>query len=126
MAQHINNGRTAEKLARRFLTDRGLTVVTTNYHCRYGELDLVMCQAELLIIVEIRYRQQTTFGGPIASIATAKQRKIAIATQHFLRHYPTYRDAPVRFDVVGLTGTLHTPDIDWITGAFTMDDLTDT
>jgi putative endonuclease len=126
LAQHIDNGRTAETLARHFLTERGLTVVTTNYRCRFGELDLVMRQAELLIIVEIRYRHQATFGGPIASISAAKQRKIAIATQHFIRRYPAYRDAPVRFDVVGLSGTLHKPDIHWITGAFTMDDLTDT
>jgi len=123
LAKHIDNGRIAEELALRFLINRGLTTVTTNYRCRYGELDLVMRDAQLLIVVEIRYRHRSEFGGPIASISPAKQRKIAIATQHFIRRYPAYRNAPVRFDVVGLTGTLHAPDIRWIAGAFTMDDL---
>ena len=123
MARHIDNGRVAEQLARRFLIDRGLTVVAANYRCRFGELDLVMHDAGRLVIVEIRYRSRTEFGGPIASISTAKQRKIVIATKYFIRNYPAYRNAPVRFDVVGLAGTLRAPDIRWITGAFTMDDL---
>lgn len=125
MAQHIDNGRTAEQLAHRFLIDRGLAAVTTNYRCRYGELDLVMRDGKLLVVVEIRYRCRATFGGPIASISAAKRRKIVIATQHFIRRYPAYRNVPVRFDVVGLAGTLSAPDIHWIAGAFTMDDLTD-
>jgi len=123
LAKHIDNGRIAEELALRFLINRGLIAVTTNYRCRYGELDLVMRDAQLLIVVEIRYRHRSEYGGPIASISPAKRRKIAIATQHFIHKYPAYRNAPVRFDVVGLTGTLLAPDIHWIAGAFTMDDL---
>lgn len=126
MAQHLDNGRIAEQLAHRFLLDRGLTTVTTNYRCRFGELDLIMRDARLLVIVEIRYRRQLTHGGPIESISAAKRRKIAITTQHFIRRYPSYRNVPVRFDVVGLTGTLPAANIHWITGAFTMDELTDT
>lgn len=123
MAEHIDNGRAAEQLACRFLTDRGLTAVTTNYRCRYGELDLIMRDGALLIVVEIRYRRRSVFGGPIESISPAKQRKIALTTQHFIRRHPAYRNDPVRFDVVGLTGTLRAPDIRWLPGAFTMDDL---
>jgi len=77
----------------------------------------------LLVVVEIRYRRRSVFGGPIKSISPAKQRKIAITTQHFIRRHSAYRNRPVRFDVVGLTGTLRTPVIDWLPGAFTMDDL---
>ena len=123
MAQHLDNGRLAEELARRFLLDRGLQVVTENYHCRYGELDLVMRDAGLLVIVETRYRRQSTFGGPIESISVAKRRKIVRSTQHFIHKYPAYRNVSVRFDVVGLTGTLNAPDIHWIAGAFTLDDM---
>jgi len=123
LAEHLDNGRIAETLARRFLLDRGLTTVTTNYRCRFGELDLVMRDAKLLVIVEIRYRSRFTHGGPIESISAAKRRKIAMATQHFIRRYPSYRKVPVRFDVVGLAGNLSSADIHWIAGAFTMDDL---
>lgn len=123
MAEHLDNGRIAERLARRFLLDRGLTAVTANYRCRFGELDLIMRDARLLVIVEIRYRRRFTHGGPIESISAAKQRKIVRATQHFIRGHAAWRNAPVRFDVVGLAGTLQAPDIRWIAGAFTMDDL---
>jgi len=83
-----------------------------------------MREDRLLIIVEIRYRRQSAFGGPIESISSAKQRKMAVTTQHFIHRYPAFRNAPVRFDVIGLAGTLREPDIRWIAGAFTMDDLT--
>jgi putative endonuclease len=126
LARHNDSGRIAEELARRYLLDHGLKTVTTNYRCHYGELDLIMHDRKLLIVVEIRYRHRSTFGGPIASISPAKRRKIATATQHFMHSYPAYRNVPVRFDVIGLTGMLHAPDINWIAGAFTMDDLTDT
>ena len=125
MARHIESGRVAEAIAYRFLIERGLTAVTTNYRCRYGELDLVMRDGSLLIVAEIRYRRRLAFGGPLASISPAKERKIVKATRHFIYKYPAYRNAPVRFDVVGITGDLRSPDIHWIPGAFTMDDLTD-
>jgi len=125
LARHNDSGRIAEELARRYLIDRGLKTVTANYRCRYGELDLVMRDKTLLIVVEIRYRHRSTYGGPLASISPAKRRKMAVTTQHFIQKYPAYRNAPVRFDVVGLSGTLHAPDIHWIAGAFTMDSLSD-
>jgi len=82
-----------------------------------------MRDTTVLVVVEIRYRRDAGFGGPIASISAAKRRKIAITTQQFIRKYPAYRNAPVRFDVVGITGPIAKPDIRWLAGAFTMDDL---
>ncbi|RLA26642.1 MAG: YraN family protein [Gammaproteobacteria bacterium] len=123
LAKHLDNGRLAEALARRYLLNRGLQVVTENYHCRYGELDLIMRDAGLLVIVETRYRRQSTFGGPIESISAVKRQKIVRSTQHFINKYPAYRNVSVRFDVIGLTGTLKAPDIHWIAGAFTLEDM---
>lgn len=125
MARHIDSGRTAEAIARRYLTDRGLRAVTANYRSRHGELDLIMRDGAVLVVVEIRYRRRSSFGGPIASISPRKRRRIARTTRHFMQKYSAYRHVPVRFDIVGMTGTLRAPDIHWIAGAFTMDDLTD-
>jgi putative endonuclease len=123
MAEHLESGRIAERLARRFLEERGLRLLVCNYSCRYGELDLVMRQRQRLIIVEIRYRRDLSFMAPGESISLAKRRRIARATLHFIQHNPRYQSQPVRFDVVSLSGPLEDSRIDWIPGAFTADDL---
>lgn len=116
-------GQRAELKAREFLTRAGLSFIAGNYHCRYGELDLVMLTADTLIIVEVRYRRPNNLVSPTESISTRKQRRIIRATEHFLTTHPRYRHHPVRFDVVGITGSGTHSDIDWLPAAFTMDDL---
>jgi len=123
MARHLDNGRLGESIARQFLINRGLYYITGNYHCRYGELDLVMNDAGTLAIIEVRYRRKTNFMSPVTSISQQKQQRIMRTTRHFLSQHSDYENTPVRFDVVGITGSLDNSDINWIPAAFTMDDL---
>ena len=97
--------------------------MANNYRCRFGELDAIMTDGERLIIVEIRYRRSPAFGGALGSISAAKRARICRTTQHFVQAYPRWREAPIRFDVVALTGRLQQPELHWIAGAFTMQDL---
>ena len=78
-----------------------------------------------LIIVEIRYRRSTRVMDPVASITPSKCRRIVRTTQHFLQRHDRWRGCPVRFDVIGLDGPLDNANMNWIRGAFTMDDLFD-
>lgn len=123
MAEHLESGRIAERLARRYLEKQGLQLLRSNYSCRYGELDLVMIHRRSLVIVEIRYRRSRKFMTPGESISQAKRQKIARATMHFIQHNPRHQHQPVRFDVVSLSGPLGDSRIDWMPGAFTADDL---
>jgi putative endonuclease len=122
VAEHLVAGRTAENTARRFLEHKGLRWLTSNYRCRYGELDLVMNDRDALVIVEIRYRRHTRFMNPVASVTRRKRDRIALATLHYLQRLANDRDHPVRFDVVGVSGPLEHATVEWIRGAFTMED----
>jgi len=123
MAEHIESGRIAEQAAKHFLVNRGLSWLASNYRCRYGELDLIMRDEEHLVVVEIRYRKHVALMEPVESITRAKRDRIARATLHFLQHSRDYRDHPVRFDVLGLSGSLQKPTMHWIPDAFTIDDM---
>ncbi|MFQ5633773.1 MAG: YraN family protein [Gammaproteobacteria bacterium] len=125
MAGYLESGHAAERLAERLLAKRGLTPVASNYRCRYGEIDLIMTEAETLVVVEVRYRRHTTYVNPAASVNLRKCLRIARATEHFLQRNRRWRDAAVRFDVVGLHGRLADPEMNWIRGAFTIDTLSD-
>jgi putative endonuclease len=122
-AAHLESGQLAESSARRFLQKQGLRLLASNYRCRYGELDLIMSDREILVVIEIRYRRHTNFMLPAESITRAKRQRIARATLHFMQHNTSHRSRPVRFDVLSVSGPITRPTMDWIPGAFTTEDL---
>jgi putative endonuclease len=123
MAEHLEYGRAAEQLARLHLESHGLRHIVSNYSCKYGELDLIVTNRSILIIVEVRYRKTTRIMDPVASISPTKCQRIARATEHFLQHHERWRSHPIRFDVIGCSGPFDDVHMNWIQGAFTMDDL---
>jgi putative endonuclease len=123
MAEHLEAGKMAELKARKYLEKQGLHLVESNYSCRFGELDLVMSDGEHLVVVEIRYRRHTGFVNPVQSITRAKRERIARSTLHFLQRSADYRNHPVRFDVISVSGPLDRSAMDWLPGAFTMEDM---
>lgn len=123
MARHLDHGRDAEQLAARYLAGQGLSLVTSNHRARVGELDLVMREGRTLVIVEVRARHSAQIATPTQTIDRHKQRRIVRATQHFILCNRQYRDWPLRFDVVGITGALDAPQISWLRAAFTLDDM---
>jgi putative endonuclease len=123
MAQHLESGEIAERQALGFLQKKGLHLVASNYRCRFGELDLIMSDGEHLIVVEIRYRRHLGFVSPMESITLAKRGRIARSTLHFMQRSADYRDHPVRFDVISVSGPLECSKMDWSPGAFTIEDM---
>ena len=122
-APHLRAGEEAEIIARRYLEAAGLRVIALNYRCRRGELDLVMHDGAQLVVVEIRYRRSAQLMTPAETVDRGKRCRIAAAAAHFLQRNTNYGDNPVRFDVIGMTGSLDSPDIEWIRNAFSTDDL---
>ena len=93
-----NAGLAAEKLAATFLSAQGLKIITQNYHCRFGEIDLIMRDASTLVFIEVRMRSNQQFGSAGASITPQKQQKLMLTAQHYLQHN-TEKNA-CRFDVI--------------------------
>ena len=60
-------GDLAESLAARFLEQHGLKVLTRNFRCRGGEIDLICRNGKTLVFVEVRRRRSASFGGAGAS-----------------------------------------------------------
>ncbi|MDD5241397.1 MAG: YraN family protein [Sulfuricella sp.] len=110
-----NRGVEAEQLAAKFLQRQGLQLIETNYRCRFGEIDLVCRDRDVLVFVEVRLRESDAFGGAAASITGRKQHKITLAARHYLQRQTAM--PACRFDVVLLRG-LRDNDIEWIKNAF--------
>lgn len=96
-------GAAAEHAARAHLEAHGLVTLYANFRTRAGELDLVMRDGRTLVVVEVRCRTSTRFGGALGSVAGRKARRIAAAAGLLLRCRPELAQWPMRFDVVAVT-----------------------
>lgn len=111
-------GKDFERLAKNWLTERGLQLVETNYSCRSGEIDLIMLDGSTLVFVEVRYRQNARYGSAAESVGQVKQSRLIKAAQFYLLMHEQYAQAALRFDVVALSGPAETPTVNWIENAF--------
>lgn len=122
-AAKLPDGRQAEQLARDWLEQQGLTYVASNWQCRLGEIDLIMrTPDDSIAFVEVRFRRSRQFGGALASVTPAKQRKLIHAAGIWLSRQAN-TNLYCRFDVLGIepdaSGTIQ---YHWIQHAFMGDD----
>lgn len=114
-------GANAEELACRYLLQQGLRLITRNYHCRQGEIDLIMRDTDNLVFVEVRYRRQSRYGSGLESVNRRKQQRITHCATHYLHRHPRAGNLAARFDVVAVSPDIEGPRIDWIRNAFEAD-----
>ena len=110
-------GDAREAQARSELERAGLRLLAGNVRYRVGEIDLVMLDREVLVFVEVRYRREHDFGGALASVTRAKQRRLARAASHYLAEHPQHARRACRFDVVAIGDS----GSDWVRDAFRLD-----
>jgi len=97
-------GAEAERRAAIFLEERGFKIVKRNYSCRFGEIDIIAEERDVLCFVEVRMRKRDRYGEAIETVDAAKRRRIALAARHFLTRHQLEERA-CRFDVVTVCGT---------------------
>lgn len=113
MAEPLNGAR-AENLACAHLESSGLKLITRNYRCPQGEIDLIMHDGEVLVFVEVRYRHSNAFGSPAETVDRRKQERLRTAASHYLVRHAI--DRACRFDVVAVSGG--EARIEWLRDAF--------
>jgi putative endonuclease len=110
-------GRQAEQLAFEFLLGHNLRPVARNFHCRGGEIDLIMLDDDCLTFVEVRYRASSTFTPASHTVDCRKQRKIIRTAAMFLARNSRFSNYLMRFDVIAIEGA-EGETIEWIKDAF--------
>ena len=116
--QDQTRGARAEQLAETFLCAQGLRLLSRNYRCKAGEIDLIMEAGETLVFVEVRLRTHPDYARAAESVGWRKQHKVIRAAQHYLQRHDRHETRRCRFDVVGLNSLEQTDNIEWIQHAF--------
>ncbi len=119
MSINLRKGLRFEKQARDYLCAQGLCPLQSNYHCRFGEIDLIMRDTDTVCFIEVRFRKSLDFGGASASITAAKQRKIVKTALFYLSSNRSLLHHPLRFDALLIQQQADgSHDFNWIRNAF--------
>ena len=108
-----------EELAKKYLIEKGMRYIESNFYTRYGEIDLIFIDKDekILVFVEVRYRKNNEFGEPLETINEKKQEKIVISSQIYIKNKKWKQD--IRYDVIGIKkDKLGNNKINWIKNAF--------
>jgi putative endonuclease len=79
-------GSLGENLAIPMLKRKGYLILDTNYrHSRYGEIDLIAQDKDVLVFVEVKTRHNVSHGMPAEAVTPGKLKKITCVAQAYLR-----------------------------------------
>ena len=101
-APHLVTGTKGEDLAAQYLEQQGLIVLSKNWRCREGELDLVATDRSSLIICEVKTRTSTNYGHPAEAVTHEKANRIRRLSRRW-RTAHKVRWCPERFDIIAIT-----------------------
>lgn len=118
MPNHLKTGEEAEALALKFLQSQGLTLITKNWHCPYGEIDLIMLNHKQLHFIEVRFRKQSQWGLAQETVTHVKQQKLIKTAMLFLQKHQQYAIKHCQFDIIAINGNLNRANLTWLTNAF--------
>lgn len=111
---NIQKGKNYEQKAAAYLKKQGMFLLTTNYRCRQGEIDIIGIHEDCLVFVEVKYRKDEKSGMPEEAVGVSKQRKICRVSDYFRISNRQYEQMQVRYDVAAITGE----QIKWYQNAF--------
>jgi len=97
-------GARGEKAAETYLRRKRYRIVTRNYLCKTGEIDLVALDGSMIVFVEVKTRTTRDYEDPESAVTTGKQERVIRAANTFLRQTHSIGRA-CRFDIVAITGT---------------------
>ncbi len=95
-------GARGEDIAAAWYGEHGYQVVSRNWRCRDGELDLVARRGDLVVFCEVKTRRSDAFGVPAEAVTPAKQRRIRRLAAQWLREHRSGRPSQLRFDVAAI------------------------
>ncbi len=91
-------GNLGEHFAQNLIKNKGYSIITNNYHSRFGELDIIAINDNFIVFVEVKTRSENSIGTPAEAVNFKKQSKIIKTAFDFLVKNPC--ELQPRFDII--------------------------
>lgn len=118
--QHKNtreSGIDGENKAAAYLLEHKYTIITRNFRTKFGEIDIIAADGEILVFVEVKKIPNGTIDTLAHILGKTKQKRIVETAKCFLQKYRQYSDSIIRFDVLVVDMPEYEP-VHHITNAF--------
>ncbi len=102
--ENYQKGKTGEEIAADFLRNKGFQILEQNFHTRFGEIDLICIDHNLLIFVEVKLKIGENYGTPEEMITRGKIFQVTRTAQAYLLENPGMenRFSSFRIDAVAV------------------------
>jgi putative endonuclease len=95
-------GSRSERAAARFLNRLGYRILTHNYSCSFGEIDLVALDGHCIVFVEVRSTESGRPEQAACTVDSRKEKKLTRLALHYLKSKKLL-DQSARFDVLAIS-----------------------
>ncbi len=99
MMNNIDKGRLGERLARKYLLDKGYEILESNYRNRLGEIDIIALHKGILVFIEVKTRTNIKYGYAYEAVNSRKQSKIMKTSMVYIKSRG-YGDMQLRYDII--------------------------
>ena len=94
----ISGGSRGEAAASQLLAEKGYSILAVNWHCLYGEIDLIAAGNGALVFCEVKTRSQDGMVSPGEAVSRSKRKKLTDTALSYLSEHPS--ELQPRFDVI--------------------------
>jgi putative endonuclease len=115
-------GEIGERIAERWLRQRGWRVVQRRFRTGHRDIDLVVEQEGTIAFVEVKARKGDSFGDPVAAVNWKKQKELGRSARVWIARHGR-REEAYRFDVVGVLVNGNRVRVRHVENAFFLHDL---
>ena len=98
------DGAWGEALAAEYMRKKRYQLVATGFHCRFGEIDLILENKKYIVFVEVKLRKNANFAQAQEFVDSRKQDNIRVTASVYLSQNPTKLQP--RFDVIEIYAPL--------------------
>lgn len=96
----VHIGRKAEESAFQFLTHRPqVRILQRNFRNRYGEIDIILEEANALVFLEVRHRKYEALVSALETVTPKKRLRLLKAAKIYLARYQGLA-REIRFDLL--------------------------
>ncbi len=93
-------GSFGEDKAVEYLVKHGYKIVNRNFRYARGEIDIIACDQQFIVFVEVKLRRSLKYGTPQSAVDQRKQEKIRRTAQYYLLSNDSKKK--LRFDVISI------------------------